>query len=151
MFFFGKRMAQCGHKTKMKGELQAFGESGIMTLPKEKTRPEYCLDCIAKMTIRCAWCGKPIFIGDAVTLYSPVDKNYEFPDYAVFHDKEKMQVVGCLSWGCAYTGGDRAGFWITPGIVNRVMTPWEILMANPKKMVIIQDVNNPTEQPFVGG
>ena len=38
--------------------------------------------------------------------------------------------MGCLRWECAQSGGDRAGFWIPPGKVHRVLSPVEQCLKN---------------------
>ena len=102
MNFFSKNIiAKCGHKTKIKGKVSAFGESGVVTIPKnEDGTIDFCLKCIEEMTIRCAWCGKPIFVGQPVTLYSPIspeecngEKEFKMPDYAVIYQKKPLQFL----------------------------------------------------------
>ncbi len=112
----GKTIAKCGHETKTKGPSTAFGRTIIVKMPVNKDGSiEYCLDCIGKMAIRCAWCKEPIFIGDVITLYSPREKDsFELPEDSVFYDKSQAVVVGCGRTTCADTGLDYAGFWL-PG------------------------------------
>jgi hypothetical protein len=109
---------------------------------------DYCLDCIGKMAIHCAWCGNPIFIADAVTLYTPNDKNFRIPDQAVVHSRDPLQLVGCLGWNCAMSGADRAGFWVPgdngKGKVHRVPSPLEIALGTGKE-VIVSDVTDMAE------
>lgn len=141
-------IAKCGHTTKLKDKLHAFDESCTCEiLQKDKNSVEYCHRCLEKMTIVCAWCGKPIFIGDPITLYSP-DKKEEFKlkEHAVVYNEEKMQVVGCLRWNCADTGGDRAGFWMPPGIVQRVPTAFEMLISTGATAMICHDVSDPNSK-----
>jgi len=92
---------------------------------------EYCLGCLGKMTILCAWCKEPIFIGEPVTLYTPRDGSV--PNHAKIHDENLLQLVGCLRWNCAESGADRAGFWMPgedgEGKVERVPTPLEIVFG----------------------
>jgi hypothetical protein len=136
---------KCGHTTKRSGMMDVFGHTIIMTMPKNKDfSVDYCISCVSKMSIRCAWCGKPIVIGDPVTLYSPAKADYKVPEYAVWHDKKEKQLVGCLRWECADTGMDRAGFWLPPGKVERVPTAVEMIFAaGGKKGLIINDLHNP--------
>ncbi|MCK5021723.1 MAG: hypothetical protein KAR54_00535 [Candidatus Pacebacteria bacterium] len=107
-------IAKCGHKTRIKGKISAFGETITMKMLVNKDGSvEYCLECIGKMAILCAWCKKPIFIGSSITLYSPRNKDeFELPENAVIYDKERMAVVGCGRTTCAETGADYAGQWI---------------------------------------
>ena len=87
------------------------------------------------MAIRCAWCGGVIFVGDVITLYSPVKKDdFKIPEHAVVYDEEEMQLVGCGRITCADTGADYAGFWIPgqdgKGIVKRTPTMIEQSIAD---------------------
>ena len=148
--FSKKVIAKCGHETELKGEIKAFGEDGIITIPKnDDGTVDYCLKCLESMTERCAWCGKPIFIGDPITLYSPMDKKFKIPDYAVIYNKDPLQLVGCLRWECAESGADRAGFWIPPGKVYRVLSPLEQCMGNCEngndEIVIVSDLHDPNQ------
>lgn len=118
---------ECGHGTKRAIEVSAFGytRKGIF----KKDDLQYCSDCLVNMTIKCAWCGKPIFVGDPVTLYTPMKEDFIVPKHAVIYKKDPLQLVGCLRWDCADTGVDRSGFWVPPGKVQRVLSPIEILMG----------------------
>ncbi|MEO7617209.1 MAG: hypothetical protein ABIS59_00020, partial [Candidatus Saccharibacteria bacterium] len=97
---------RCGHPTEVEGEVSAFGKITHTQMPSPDGEVEFCLACIGDMAIRCAWCGEVIFIGDPVTLYSP-ERGFKAPEYAV--EYKNGQFVGCLSWDCADTGGDRSG------------------------------------------
>ena len=111
---FRYKAQKCGHRTKQKGLVSAFGTTIITKMPKnEDGLIHYCLGCIGKMAIKCAWCSNPIFIGNPITLYIPSD-NSQIPEHAVVYNKERLQLVGCLRRNCADTGADRAGFWL-PG------------------------------------
>ena len=96
------------------------------------------------MAIRCAWCGKPIFIGDPVTLYSSAEKNFQIPEYAVRYSENPIKLVGCMRWDCAETGADRCGFWLPPGVVHRVLSPIEQMMATGT-VVVVADVGDMRE------
>lgn len=135
-------MAQCGHMTRLAGEVEAFGEKYHFRFNgKADEAPQYCLDCLGKTAIRCAWCGEPIFIGDAVTLYG-AKKGFEVPDGAVVYQEKPRIVVGCLRWDCADTGADRAGFWVYPGEVKRVASPLELCLSTGG-VVMASDVSDP--------
>ena len=148
----------CGHTTDLKGPVTAFGREITIRIRRDRDGTTiYCLDCLAKMAIRCAWCGEPILIGDRITLYSPraIEKFNELwarntrlelqdhesglrmPKEAVVYKMEKgfPFVVGCLSISCADTGADTGGYWMPgpdgKGMVVRTPTAYEILMANP--------------------
>jgi len=138
---------KCGHRTKQTGKVSAFGRTIITKMPKVGDSVEYCLDCLSKMAIQCAWCGGPIFIGDSVTLFSPRDDGFKLPEHAVIYRDNPLQLVGCLRWDCAATGADRAGFWLPSkngrGYVRRVQSPYEALLATGvPSAVIISDTHN---------
>ena len=159
--------AKCGHRTKRSGPVSAFGRTTTTKMPMNKNSSvDYCLDCIGKMAIRCAWCSDPIFIGDPITLYSPGPRTGLFsserpseaqktrkqdgfvvPDGAVVYRENPLTLVGCLGWNCADTGADRAGFWLPgedgKGHVHRVQTAYEaILGAKEPSMMIVGDLGN---------
>jgi hypothetical protein len=110
----------CGHRTKKEGATESFGERYVMGMPLAKNcRPDYCLECIGKMAIRCGWCGKPIHIGDLVTPYLAKP---DMPDYTRYHQDSPTNsrtLVGCPRTTCADTGADYHGSWIPPGKVAR--------------------------------
>lgn len=157
----------CGHQTHLKGPVTALGESITTTMPRnEDGSTDYCLDCIGKMAIRCAWCGGTIFIGDPVTLYTPRSAesfrksdettfvsapgvDFQIPNHAVVFNTSPLQLVGCLRMSCAGSGADRAGFWVprpdNVGGVQRVQTAFEQILANGGNAVIIGDVNDPRQ------
>jgi hypothetical protein len=141
----------CGHKAKWKTMLKIDGKSGVYTLGKQH---DYCPQCWAKAAIKCAWCGGTITPGDAITLYSPRDKDLRSLKHAVVYKRTPhLQLVGCLGWNCADTGADRAGFWIMPGKVQRVASPFEMLMSgmnggdcNP---VVVGDLSDPNQAVLI--
>ncbi len=132
-------MADCGHLTAVVDIVEAFGERVETRLPLKKGKTPYCHRCLEKMVIRCAWCGKAIFIGDPITLYTPIE-DFKIPDYAVIYNKDPLQLVGCLRWDCA-EGVDRAGFWYPPGKVFRVESPLERAMRTGD-VVIVSDLSD---------
>lgn len=139
---------ECGHKTKIKNSVTAFGQTTVTQVPVNKDgTTTYCHECLEKMAIRCTWCGHPIFIGDPITLYSPRDKSKKMPDYAVLHSKEHNSYVGCLRWECAETGADRCGFWYPPGEVHRVPSPLEMCIHDVEQggdgVIIVSDLSKP--------
>lgn len=128
-----KTIACCGHKTEVKGYLQAFGEKQEIKLIRDKKRTfEYCIDCLGKMTICCAWCGRPIFIGSLITLYTPIDNNFKISEYAVIYKENPLQLVGCPRSDCAETGADYCGYWVPPGKVERFKSMFEESIADLK-------------------
>lgn len=134
----------CGHQTKKTGQVKYRDESHVVAMPfSGNGNPDYCLDCVSKMSISCAWCEKFIHVDDPVTLVSP-EKSFTVPEYAVRYDKDESCIVGCLRWNCADSGVDRQGFWMPPGKVARVPSPIEILMSggNEDKAVIVGDYSD---------
>ncbi len=136
----------CKHPTRVSGEIKSFSETCFMEMPlSENGCPDYCLNCISNMTIRCAWCGTPIFIGDPITLYEPADQ-YQIPNYSVKFLESKIEyLVGCLRYDCAISGADRKGFWMPPGEVLRVPSPMEIVMSGVGKIVICHNLSDPND------
>jgi hypothetical protein len=140
------KAVKCGHTTRLKGKLKAFGEKCTLKMPKNKDGTvDYCLDCLAEMTTKCAWCGKAIFIGDPVTLYTPKDPNYQPPEkeYSIY-SRDPLRLVGCLRMSCGDSGMDRAGFWYPPGEVLRVLSPTEECIQK-NGTVLVNDARNPSE------
>lgn len=119
--------------------------TGFVNMPlSENGSPDYCVCCINKMAIRCAWCGESINIGDPVTLCSPVHESFKVPDYAVKYG-EGNQLVGCLRWGCG-EAMCRSGFWMPPGIVERVPSPLELCLSGPTgSMVFVSNIADPKD------
>ncbi len=108
--------ALCGHTAKQKDIVEAFRERVTTTLPfNSQGIFDYCHACLAKMAIQCAWCSKPIFIGDAVTLFHIAKTAFTRPpSAAVLYEETVREVcyVGCLRIHCIDTSFDRAGFWM---------------------------------------
>ncbi len=125
-----------------------------MVMPRNETGGfDYCLDCVAAMTIRCAWCGNVIFIGSPVTLYGPLPE-FQIPEYAVVHSRDPLKLVGCLGWDCADSGFDRAGFWMPgpdgSGLVHRVHTAFEMMLEDPTIVsMMVNDLSDPSERPII--
>ncbi len=133
LWFWKVKAKECGHYTKTMGQIEAFGDRKIITF---NGQPEYCLDCMAKMSILCAWCGQPIMVGDQITLLSPSSpEEFVIPGYAVVHSKEPLQLVGCLRWDCADSACLRAGFWDTPGKVSRCESPIEMAFRTGRAVI----------------
>ncbi len=138
---------ECGHKTKIKGKIEFFGRTSTMKMPLSKNDcPDYCLECIAKMTIQCAWCKNSIVIGSPITLYTPKE-SFEIPKHAVLYTEDDSKaLVGCLKGSCFDLPDDMCGHWLPPGEVKRCPSPIEMLfMANQgedKNMIIINDTDD---------
>ncbi len=132
----------CGHPTKKTGRITPFSETLTMSMPLvENGNPDYCLDCISKMSIHCAWCAHPIYIGKPVTLYAP-QEHFLLPEHAVRYRDDPRCFVGCLRRDCSDGGIDRAGFWMPPGKVHRVPSPLEMVLMSGKT-VITNDLGDP--------
>lgn len=142
--FKKKIIANCGHETKEKDAVTAFGESTITKIPIKDGKTEYCHRCLEKMAIKCAWCGGVIFIGAPITLYSPAKEDFKIPEHAVVYSKDPLKLVGCLRWKCADSGVDRVGFWLPPGTVMRVPSPLEVAMQSGGT-VVVSDLGDPKE------
>ena len=120
-----KITAECGHETVLRGMAKAFGTEKEYQLREEGGKAPFCLKCLGDAAIRCAWCGKAIFPGDRVTLYTPTEKGFiktQFVKaaYAVVHSEGKEgdaseRLVGCMV--CALKPEDIKGFWLYPGRV----------------------------------
>jgi hypothetical protein len=135
----------CGHRTKKVGLVQALPHARVVEVPPTASGvPEYCLACLASMTIKCAWCGGPIHVGDPVTLHAP-RKAARVPKHAVAYHEDPQRFVGCLSWNCKSLGVDRQGFWMSPGCVLRVPSPLELLASGggAARAVTVGDLRNP--------
>jgi len=134
-YYFAKK---CGHKTKSMAKFNIFGEEFFIVI---YTR-EYCSHCLAKMSIRCAWCGKAINVGDPITLNTPGKKSFQIPKYTIgYGETYPTQLIGCLRDNC----GDAlymAGFWEIPGEVFRILSQAEIALSIRDCFII----GNPTNQ-----
>ncbi|MEN9647234.1 MAG: hypothetical protein RLY57_38 [Candidatus Parcubacteria bacterium] len=160
---FGKnyKANKCGHKTKRQGCLTVFGDKHYtyMRMPlAENETPDYCLECIGKMSIRCAWCGEPIHIGDPVIASIPLSPTFELPAgaHSFRGDEGETVVLGCLRWDCADSGIFRNGFWNPPGVYTPVPSPLDLMMSSGGiGMVIVSDLGDqhnigkvhPSDQP----
>lgn len=112
---FGLKVsAQCGHQTKIRDTVTAFGKTEFLNLLFQKGKIPHCHKCLEKMVIQCAWCGGPIWTGAPITLYSKTSRAKLTP-HTVVHEKD--QVAGCIS--CAELGGvDTCGHWMPPGQIK---------------------------------
>lgn len=143
---------KCGHRSKRCGRVSAFSYDLMTKMPKnDKGSIDYCLDCIGKMAIRCAWCSNPIFIGQPVTLYTP-PSDFQIPAHAIVYSQDPLRLVGCLGWDCADTGAARAGFWLPgengKGRVQRIQTAYDALLKSEEPSIaIVDDLSNIKESP----
>ena len=149
--------ARCGHPARSKGTLLVFGKKSTPHVPFQVKTVDFCLDCLAKMITRCAWCGMPIGPDDPITLYAPRDRDYQAPagGRAYTFDEAKKAVgeidpknyqgnffyVGCMGWHCTDSGVDRFGFWVAPGEPMKTLSPLEAVLQTGK-MVIVSNVGS---------
>ncbi len=138
----GKYVAvACHHPTKQEGDVRAFGQCTTTHMPLNKDGTvQWCLECLGKMAVKCAWCEQVIFIGDPITLYTPAKADFKLPADATLYKQEPLQVVGCLRMSCADTGADCAGFWVPgddgKGCVHRVVSPLELAMSSGEAVFV---------------
>lgn len=124
------RASICEHFTKLRGLIAALGEIRFCELHLQYGETDYCLFCLAEKTIRCAWCGKPIFVGDPVTA-CPSNPDIPIPDYAVFVRQNPPILVGCLRPECCSKRRSN-GFWWPNGFhLGQVDTiDWKVLQKS---------------------
>lgn len=136
---------RCKHLSAEKGWIRAFSCDTIteMATTGEDT-VDWCLSCIEKMAIPCAWCGGAVFIGDPVTLYTPAP-NGRVIERAVWfnpqHESAPSAVIGCLRMSCADSGADVMGFWMPQkdgaGAVQRIRSVYERIISSDAEAAII--------------
>lgn len=115
VIFRKKVVSKCGHTTYLK-DVVVYDE--IPRIIKINTQtPRYCHKCLQKMTIRCAWCGNPIFIGDRITINSP-QETFVIPSYAIKRATYPNGLIGCTRMSCCDMIGEMIGFWMPPGKVE---------------------------------
>lgn len=101
--------AMCGHKTKDPARLSFAGwKSGLVSLPRQQEKIYYCSSCLERMTVLCAWCCRPIFVGEAVTAYQPLE-NFEPPLLAQVYEKDSTRLIGCSRPDCLSSPTDIIG------------------------------------------
>lgn len=134
----------CGHRTRLTDVIRRNGEFVIWSTPLEENgKPDYCIDCLAAMSIPCAWCGEPIDVGEPITLYHPSEFDRVRSD-ALEYLPEPGSVIGCLSTRCSDSSADRAGFWMPPGVVERIPTPVELSLMSGDA-IVVTDVSDSDE------
>lgn len=148
---FVKVKAKCGHKTRLYDKITVIGKDGKtekIGMESTSLKPIYCHDCFQKMAIRCAWCGEYILPNEPITLHKP-KKDFEIPEYAVVYKENPKLLVGCLSYGCANTGADRAGFWIVPGKVQLTQSIFQQAFDSPGEVFVISDIRDINEATLI--
>ncbi len=119
----------CGHQSKHKVHIEAFGGHTITQIPfTEDGMLEACGDCLKKMAIQCAWCGNVIFIGNTVTVF-PANADQKIPSYAVKHDHG---YVGCTRSTCFEQLDEPGKYWAPPGKVEKYKTALEKFMEEER-------------------
>lgn len=134
------RAVRCGHKTRKKWEVYAFGQfkEGLTISPNENNEVDYCAHCLCDMIIRCANCGGIIIPGDPIVLYKATH-GFAPPEYAVSEGEgEDYRCVWCLRKGCAEKL-DRNAFWVIPGKILHVHAPVEQIAVTGK--FAMSDIN----------
>jgi len=130
-------VCECGDHSKLKKKFKIEGEKVTFRIKYEPSKEfPYCLDCVSKMTITCPWCGRPIYVGDYVTLYTPTDPNFKIPEGAVVYSENPLQLVGCQRRDCAETGADYCGIWEIPGKVKRIPSAIERVLMTGEPVVM---------------
>lgn len=120
-----KVVAVCGHKTRPWTMLDSGEESRSLWIPTDvHGRPQCCHACLAKMTIRCVSCGRPIFVGDGVTLSLPLVGRpagslplFAATPYRPEGDRPDPdgRYLGCVRPTCLAPGMSALGTWVIPG------------------------------------
>lgn len=127
----------CGHTSQLQKEVKVGDKKEILEIVYRRDRiPPLCLDCVQKMAITCPWCGRPIFIGSYITLYTPMNPNFKIPEGTFVYSKNPLRLVGCQRSDCAETGADYCGIWEAPGVVKRFPSAIERVMMTGKPVVM---------------
>lgn len=117
---FSARLAQCGHLVK-RVEVLSFGQKDFRyKFFSDDIQPAYCARCLEEMTIVCGHCGRPIFVGDQITFFRPVDKDYQPPDKSFVIKLNPLVLVACLRISCTLAGSSVEGYWVAPGHITRI-------------------------------
>lgn len=123
--FRKKIYAGCGHETYCKDWVEAYNEKRLVDLIMDRCSIMYCHQCLSKMAIRCAWCGRVIWLDDRVRLRLNFD-NIKMPDYArvvPYSFGNRPEYIGCALLDCNGLRKNRpeesepVGFWKPPGEV----------------------------------
>jgi hypothetical protein len=123
--FGAKILADCGHKTFEEGSIKAFGEKRKSKIKLSFSRMTYCFKCQKKMIIKCAFCEKPIFIGDPIVLIPPRNRFFQLPARAIIYSKKPVLLIGCLRMDCIDKNNSQKAFWFPPGKVKKVPSFFE--------------------------
>jgi hypothetical protein len=109
------RARVCGHPTRIH-TLVPF-ENGVIDVevPLRHNRTEYCATCLVGMTIRCAWCRRPILINSVIGLFTPPAET-QMPDHAK-HVSTPSVSGYVICERCLRPETDPVGVWVPPGAV----------------------------------
>ena len=102
-------LARCGHRTKPRGTIAAFGESHRTTLKFEAGHIDYCHGCISRMAIKCPNCRGPIFIGASVAECFNAGLASRMSDTSRMTDAGGLIV--CRRSSCDWLNAGRIGIW----------------------------------------
>jgi hypothetical protein len=100
--------------------------------------PDYCLDCVSKMSIRCAWCAEPIHVGDEISFYSPIEPYLSRRSPIIGHTKVGGRYIGCTKCKLQKSDSGPSGIWSLPGKV--LAYP-----INETKELPIKSISNPSD------
>lgn len=131
--------ARSGKPTKRSGYITAHGETGFIEMElNAHGTVDWTLGEIAEMTILCAKCSKPIFIGESVVLRTPMNPEFQIPSHAVVHQKQPLELVCCARWECCDSGAEINALWqpdpnvtANKGHAVRQKSLLERMMENP--------------------
>lgn len=150
----------CHAVSAAEGRVEAFGDSTTTTMPRNADGGfDFCHACLGTMAIQCAWCNRPIFVGDPVTLYMPSDPYIWFSPSVAYMTFDKLEMVGCGRTDCAETGADYAGYWVPSGLrpegrwiggVKRMTSIYETVLAN-NRSVVADDLSSMAGKPLLPG
>lgn len=111
LFSRRKHTSLSGRSTKLCGYLRAFGQQKFIVLGLEEDgQPRYALDELEGMSIRCAFCTRPIFVEDQVTVFTRSEYGTLHPYDAVQQWISPEEWIGCSREECG-NKGKIEGYW----------------------------------------
>lgn len=107
-------VSKSGKRTKRCGYASMFGQNLFIHIPlNDEGSVDYTVEEVADMAIQCTWCGRPIHIGDIVTLQKARRIDFIPPAYAVVHPTDPPQFIGCTGHRCCDDDTKPQGLWVT--------------------------------------